>query len=229
MTSLIRDKFDSLQIEGILTFLLSNVVLTLSAGMTGLWAMRTVFRHATEASPDIVDDNQSLLVLGKKLDNGKADEEYQQRLQRAATLLNQQAVEQVIILGGITGGNPVSEAKAGKDTLVSLGVDASKIVTEDRSRHTLENLRFAREMLGNNATSQQQVAIITNRYHLARAHTLASGLKIDHALCAAEDRFSLDLKLLAKLMVEAYFLHWYYSGKYWSLWTNNKKWLERIT
>ncbi|WP_455218116.1 YdcF family protein [Kaarinaea lacus] len=215
--------------EGILTLLLSNVVLALSAGITGLWALRIVYRHAAVATPVIPGDHQFLLVLGKRLENGKADAEYQQRLQRAAHILKNLPDGQAVILGGITGGHPVSEAEAGKDILVGLGISASKILMEDSSRDTLENLRFAREMLSNSNTTQQPVALITNRYHLARAHTFAGGLGIDHTLCAAEDRFTMNANILARLVIEAYFLHWYYSGKYWSAWTNNKKWLDRIT
>lgn len=227
----IPKKFNSIRSEGFITLFLSNIILVLTAGLSGLWAFRVIYVYARDTDSGIADKQTILLVLGKFLINGKPDHDYTQRLNRARHLLKNQSADRVAILGGITGKLPVSEAAAGRSYLIEQGVADQQILVEDQSRHTLENLQLAREMLAKHDrhSSNHAVILISNRYHLARAHAMASGMKIDHGLCAAEERWNISPRLCLKLFLEAYYLHWYYAGKYWSIWTNNKKWLRRIT
>lgn len=231
MNSQIYKKIDSIRSEGFLTLLLSNFILALTAGFSGLWVFLEIYRFASKSESRTQDSQNVLLVLGKRLINGKPDYDYTQRLIRAKVLLDQRSASWVAILGGITGKIYISEAIAGKNFLLEKGVNDKQILIEDKSRHTLENLQLARKMLSENEnyTSNYTVVLISNRYHLARAHAMAAGMKINHKLCAAEKNWDFNVKLFFKLLIEAYYLHWYYVGKYWSSWINNKKWLQRIT
>jgi uncharacterized SAM-binding protein YcdF (DUF218 family) len=227
----IHKKIDAIRSEGFITLLLSNLILALSVGLSGVWAFSIIYRYASNTTPGVTSRQNRLLVFGKQLLNGKPDGDYTQRLNRARALLNDQSADWVAILGGTTGKDIISEAAAGKNLLLEQGVSAKQILIEDKSRHTLENLQFAREMISKHAehASGHAVVLISNRYHLARAHAMANGMRIKHELCAAEEGWNLSPRLCLKLLLEAYYLHWYYAGKYWSLWTNNKKWLRRIT
>ena len=225
------NKIGSIRSEGFLTLLLSNLILALTAGLSGVWMFFVIYRIAGKTESSVSNDQNILLVLGKCLVNGKPDDDYSQRLNRARVLLKNQPANWVAILGGITSDVAISEATAGKNFLLESGVTENQILIEDKSRFTLENLQLAREMLSKmeNHTSSHTVVLISNRYHLARAHAMANGMKINHQLCAAEEKLDFGVKHSLKLLIETYYLHWYYSGKYWSVWTNNKKWLQRIS
>ena len=225
------NKIGSIRSEGYLTLLLSNFILALTAGLSGVWIFFVIYRFASKTKSTVPNNQNILLVLGKCLVKGKPDDDYIHRLKRAKVLLNNQSANWVAILGGITGEVSISEATAGKNFLLENGVTENQILIEDKSRFTLENLQLAREMLSKmeSDSSGQTIILISNRYHLARAHAMANGMKINHQLCAAEEKLDFGVKHSLKLLIEAYYLHWYYSGKYWSLWTNNKKWLQRIS
>ena len=113
------------------------------------------------------------------------------------------------------------------DYLLTKGVARENILLEDSSRHTLENLHHARSMyLGK---KNKTTCLVTSRYHLARSHVFAQGLNIWHRLCAAEDEFTLNSRNVMHFAREAYFLHWYKVGKWWSNTMNSQHSMRRIS
>jgi uncharacterized SAM-binding protein YcdF (DUF218 family) len=130
------------------------------------------------------------------------------------------------LLGGRTGSNSESEARAGGRFLRQAGLDISAIHLEERSQNTLENLRAAREMFRQHGW--RHAAFVSNRYHLARLRALATGLGFNYSLCAAEGRLILSFRTLMNLCREAYFLHWYHVGEHWALITGSRTSLARI-
>lgn len=209
--------------NGVKMLLVSNGVLLATLGLSGLLALLRVVSVAlrTPAQPS---PRSHLLVLGVKLKRGGLREDYRRRLERAAALQQQGAGETIVLLGGKTSRHCASEAATGRQYLLQQGVAAEAIVLEERSRHTLENLRNTRELLGGGLDT----IIITNRYHLARTGALARGLSMPHVLCAAEERLAVSPTLLLKLLLEAYYLHWYYSGAVWARLVRDHASLARI-
>ena len=210
--------------NGFKMLLISNAVLFASMGATLLPALARVFWVAAR-TPCAPAAREHILVLGVKLRACGLREDYRQRLARARTLLQENHGRSIVLLGGYTSSNCCSEAQAGRDYLVRNGVGERHIQLEERSRHTLENLRCVREQLGEKMDS----IILTNRYHLARTAALADGLSLKYVLCAAEERLSLHPPVLFKLVLEAYYLHWYYSGAIWARLVRDRDSLARIS
>lgn len=210
--------------DGLAMLVLSNLVMAASAGLSLVWQVYRVYRAARETPATTAAG--CYLVLGMRLRHGQVAADYAARLQRALVLYRRDPHARIVVLGGETGNGAVSEAVAGRAFLLERGVPAAAILVEDASRHTLENLRHARDILRELCIAP--VALITSRYHLARAYALARGLGIQHALCAAEERLVLDRRTLLRLLREAYYLHWYVVGRAWSVATANKKMLGRI-
>jgi uncharacterized SAM-binding protein YcdF (DUF218 family) len=74
----------------------------------------------------------------------------------------------------------------------------------------------------------QDIVVVTNRYHLARAKKLAEGFGLKISLCAAEDKFNLNLISIYKIMIEALHVHWYVCGHYYAHITKNNRIINRI-
>lgn len=247
------DQGGAIGVDGYLTLLLSNLVLLLSGGLYWCWLLGRVFRVAknTGTAPVRCD---AISVLGMRLDHNAVRSEYVQRLKRAKCLFDAGAAQKILVIGGLTGDSTISEAQGGKDYLVQLGIAADCILLEDRSRHTLENLSNVRalylesnRLMTNNlqksvpdendsdtakpeaGAAMLNIVIVTNRFHLARSQIMAETFCISHTLSAAEDRFVMDASNLLRLLVEAYFIHWYMVGKVWSRVTRNRKSLGRIS
>lgn len=219
--------------DGLSTFIISNILLLLSFGIGLLWLFSKVCLLARNAPliPDAsADARRTWLVAGLCLSNNLPQAEYKTRLDRVLQLLATGIVpDKILILGGITDNNQVSEAKAGADYLQQQGVTESMIILEDRSKHTLENMQHARSLLELKTRSSHNALIISSRYHLYRILTLAKGLGMQLLPVAAEDQLSLNARTCLLVLKEAYFLHWYWSGKLWVLLTGNRHSKARIS
>jgi uncharacterized SAM-binding protein YcdF (DUF218 family) len=212
--------------DGLFTLLLSNVVLAVTGGLTLGWPLLHVVRTARNA-PVMAPPGSVLMVLGMRLNKGEVTDDYARRLERVLRLYNDDSNRSILIVGGLTGASIVTEAARGSEYLISGGISSEKIFIEDSSRHTLENLRNARSLIG--AKGFGKFTIITNRYHLARSLIIAKGLGMNPSLCGAEDDSKQAVTRLPRLLLEAYYIHWYRTGAFWSRLTRNRKSLKRIS
>ena len=57
-----------------------------------------------------------------------------------------------------------------KDYLMAHGLDESRVILEDKSKDTLENIANALEYIGND----KEVLVISSNYHVFRAKMIAS-------------------------------------------------------
>jgi uncharacterized SAM-binding protein YcdF (DUF218 family) len=88
------------------------------------------------------------------------------RTERAARAWREGAAPVIVVSGGRRW-HGVCEADALRDLLLGAGVPARCVVTERRSRSTLQNARFAGEVL--RARGATEVGIVTCDWHLRRA------------------------------------------------------------
>ncbi len=230
MQYFLKKRLSSIQASGMVTLLLSNIVLFCTLGVFCIKLLFNVYRCGKHTDTDVANSKgrcNTALILGKQLQSGLPDQEYIERLERGKKLFESGKVLKLVLLGGITGDDKISEAQAGKHYLVKNGVPDESVILEDKSRYTLENLQHARDLLSQEP--EQVSVLITSRYHLKRSAEIARGIGSRHILCAAEKEWKIKFNTLWRILVEAYYLHWYFVGKYWLLLTNNKKWLQRIT
>ena len=214
-----------LGLDGLLTFILSIFILLFSLGITYILTFVRVYKVALSTSDSCVSTD-IIIVHGMKLTDDKINEDFTERLDKAMAL-HKQHKAYILLLGGIVGNNHISEAEAGKRYLIDKGIKQDSILTECQSRHTLENLSEARRLIQDLGINKS--ILLSNRYHLARISALANGMKMDVMLVAAEKDFKLTWTNLGRLMTEAFYLQWYYTGKYWSYATSNTHSIKRIS
>ncbi|MFC1602091.1 YdcF family protein [Pseudomonadota bacterium] len=224
-------RFDSEQSDidwdGLWTLLLSFLVIIATAAIPLFLTYLHVLRIARN-SPAHADSGGGCLVFGKKLMNGSVDNEYQLRLEKALQLILEQPRRLVLLLGGRTLADAPSEAESGLFYLQQYGLpEQNNIRLEEQSKNTLDNLQNARQMLQREQINQ--VALISNRYHLARCQLIANSLKIKHTLCAAEPALIINAVTLWKLLIEAAYIHWFVVGKNWARLIGNRRMLGRVT
>lgn len=199
---------------------ISVVAMLLSCGISYLIVLLHVIRTAKCATIEVELPSAVCLVFGKRLVDNSPDIDYRYRLNR----LLQYHDQPVIIMGGKTGNADVTEAQAGLDYMRQSSFGGEDAQLEQKSVSTLENLRNSRDLL-----NHQTAIIISNRYHLARCRAFASSLAIPHRLCAAENRFVLDAHNIGKCLLEAFYLHWFYTGKHWAVLFQNQSMLDKIS
>ncbi len=198
--------------DGFAMLALSCAVIAATGGVSLLAVFVHVVRVA--AGTPAEGGQGDIIVLGKQLGaDGRPNDVFRARLDRAAALAS--------------GNGCATEAAAGRAYLVASGVPAWRVEVEDRSRHTLENLRLYRAAYAGRVAGT--AALVTSRFHLARAAAMADGLGIAQRPCAAEAGLSPSPAMLRALLTEAFLLHWYWAGATFSRWTRNERMLARIT
>jgi uncharacterized SAM-binding protein YcdF (DUF218 family) len=212
--------------DGYLTLAVSNLVIIATCGLSWLWQVARVHRVASLA-PANRAKVEVAVVLGFRLHENHVCPEFAMRLDRARSLYVRGIARRILVVGGRMGHSRLSEAEAGRLYLAARGIPDEAILREEYSRHTLENLRYARAAI--EGCGERGFLLITSRYHLARSAALAQGLGLRPTLCPAEDRLGLDILTFLRLCREAWFLHWYVVGRAWARLTGDHRSLARIS
>jgi len=114
------------------------------------------------------------LILGAGVwPGGTPSPTLRRRTLLAAALWHRGEVQALIACGGL-GHHPPAEAEAMRTLLLSDGVPAEAIRLEDRSRNTVENIRFALPILADLGATQ--AVIVTDATHAPRARMIARRL-----------------------------------------------------
>ena len=210
----------------LLTNLLSNALIVVTAGLSLLTVLGIVLRDGCRRTPRIAACDW-LIVPGHALEAGDPSADFRARLERALGLAHSLPRARILVLGGVVPGQVKSEAQAGTEYLVARGVAVGRIAGEATSRHTLENFQRALPLLAQR--QQQTLVLVTNRYHLARAATMARNLGLQVELCPAEARPWPGLLRVWSVLWESYLLHWYHTGRLYAQLTGNHGMLERVS
>ena len=205
---------------------LAMLTATLGLGLPVLYRLRSVLGHARrdERAPADV-----ILVLGRELRDDRPTPVFRARLEHGARLLREGWAPRILVSGGVTGDSRVSEAEAGRELLLGQGLPASALLTEAGSRHTLENLFNVRETL--RRERWERLILVSDPLHLARAATVARGLKLDVLLSPAVDcpPAAGSPGWALRATHEAFLLHWYHVGLLYSRAIRSERLLGRVT
>lgn len=137
-----------------------------------------VFPHA--APPR----DATVVVLGSKVNGKEPSADLRERISTAEAYLKANPQAKCVVSGGQGSGELVTEASVMKTYLVSAGIDASRILTEERSKTTEENLKNSLEIIRKNTWSEH-LAIVTDEYHQFRAGQIANRLWVTpYSVCA---------------------------------------------
>lgn len=141
------------------------VCLVLFLGIEGL------ILHGTKDKPG--DDARVLIVLGAGIRGTQPSATLQSRLDAALEYLNAHPGCVAVVSGGQGRDEQVSEASVMAAYLKRRGVAGERILLEDRSRNTQENLAFSRAVLAENGLSGP-VTVVSSDFHLFRVRRLAA-------------------------------------------------------
>jgi len=141
-----------------------------------------IYHSNKKADPDM----NYLIVLGAQIRGTRITNSLYKRLKTAETYLKENTETLVIVSGGQGSGEAISEAQAMKDFLIKNGIAKERILVEDKSTNTLENIIYSKKLI---EKDNARVALVTNGFHVFRATGIAKkqGLKNIQALAAPSD------------------------------------------
>ena len=85
----------------------------------------------------------------------------------------------IIVTGGLGNRATITEAEAMARYLVRRGMPREKILLEELSTSTYENLKFAKEILDKHFPGGFRAVLVTNDFHIYRAVRTARGVGLD--------------------------------------------------
>lgn len=117
-----------------------------------------------------------LIVLGARVKGTVPSQVLASRIDAAAGYLKENKNTIVIASGGQGPGEKISEAESIKRELVEQNISESRIILENRSTDTYENIRFSKKLIPKDAKNG---VVVTNTFHLYRAVSIGRNQGLD--------------------------------------------------
>lgn len=170
------------------------VILAITEVLIGFSAIR-----ATGQPADYV------IVLGARVRGAKISNSLKQRLDRAIEYSEEYPNTVLVLSGGKGPGEDISEARAMYEYLQYNGIPADKLLIEDQSSDTVQNIEFSSAVIERQEYNREQAArahlmefyrerqdgdtikigILTSNYHIFRAELIARKLDVETVGVAA--------------------------------------------
>lgn len=143
-----------------------------------------------------------MIILGARVKGTVPSLALEERINAAARYLKKNKNTIVIASGGKGPGEDISEAESIKTELVKRGINESRILLEDRSTDTYENIEFSMEFIPKDAKIG---LVVTNNFHLYRSLMVAkdeelavSGIPAKTPLIAIPKSYSREYLAITK-------------------------------
>jgi uncharacterized SAM-binding protein YcdF (DUF218 family) len=180
----------------------------IASGGFGVWMLTSKWL-AEGLEPKADGTNEYAIVLGAKVKKGNIPSlALRYRLDSALKYATENPHVKLVVSGGQGQDEDIEEAVFMKNFLLEQGIADNRLIVENRSTSTYENLLFSQELLPENVTS---VTIITSDYHLHRAKMLAKKIDWDADVVSAITPKSVEMKL--RMRERAALLKTYIVGK----------------
>ncbi|MCM1114820.1 MAG: YdcF family protein [Clostridium sp.] len=123
-------------------------------------------------------DERVIIVLGCKVKGDLPSLSLVKRVASAYDFLQKNTKAVAILSGGQGADEYISEAQCMQAMLIDMGISSDRLIIEDRSTSTEENIRFSLEII-NSLGLDSRTAIATSEYHQLRAKMICRryGLK----------------------------------------------------
>lgn len=142
-----------------------------------------------------------IVVLGARVEGREPSGALRNRIEVAAQYLSENPDAMAVLSGGQGADEEISEAQCMYEKLIAAGIDADRLILEDQSTDTRENLIFSRRLIPEGAS----VGLVTNNFHIFRARALAKKLGWDAAgIPVATSRISIPHYFMREFMGVAY-------------------------
>jgi uncharacterized SAM-binding protein YcdF (DUF218 family) len=114
-----------------------------------------------------------IIVLGASVKGETMSLTLLRRTQKAFDYLSLHENTVAILSGGQGPGEDISEAEAMRRYLVSKGIHENRLILEDASTSTQENIQFSYKLIEDALTDDTKVTIITSHFHILRSRLVA--------------------------------------------------------
>lgn len=156
------------------------IVILACGGVVCLMACMNLITTSGQSDWDRAEKADYAIVLGCSVRvDGSPSRIMGHRLAAARKLMEQNPEVVVILSGGQGGDEPITEARCMYETLVDMGVDESRLLLEEESNTTRENLINSMAIIEAQGGTDKPIALVTSEFHQRRAAYIAKSLDLD--------------------------------------------------
>ena len=105
-----------------------------------------------------------IIVLGAHVEGTRLTLALLERTRRALQYLQENPRTKAVLSGGKGSGEQITEARAMYNYLTEHGIESDRLILEEKSTSTTENLKFSLALIGLN----HSVGVVTNNFHVFR-------------------------------------------------------------
>lgn len=143
----------------------------------GLFALLFVFVALSGFGTGAKGDEKAYIVLGAGVRGERVGDLLRRRLDATLDAWQENSAAFIVVTGGQGPQEDIPEALAMQRWLLERGVPAEKIILEDQSTSTEQNLTFAQNLLaGKGVSPNEPIAVVTSFFHCYRAGQYARKL-----------------------------------------------------
>ncbi|MGI6071102.1 MAG: YdcF family protein [Blautia sp.] len=115
-------------------------------------------------------EREYLIVLGAHVRGTELTKALYERVHKAWEYMDTHPSVIAVLSGGRGEGEEMSEARAMEAYLLNKGIAQERLLLEERSTNTAENIAFSLDMIGD---CHRPVAVVTNHFHIPRSCAIA--------------------------------------------------------
>ena len=128
-------------------------------------------------------ENSSEIILGAQVKGTEPSLSLYDRIIAGEEYLNENPNSICVATGGLGDTAMITEARCIYDVLTEHGIDPDRIYLENNSVNTQQNIKYAYEIIQENGENEN-IAIVSDGFHQARARLIARKLGIDSQIGA---------------------------------------------
>jgi len=117
------------------------------------------------------------IVLGAGTNDGKLSPVFRERINHSILLYNKNVVDRIIFTGGFGKGQKQSDSRTAKYYAIEKGVPENKIIIEEQSNYTIENLEQSKHIM--DSLEFKSALLVSDPLHMKRAIRLAKNFDIN--------------------------------------------------
>ena len=151
------------------TWKITTFCILIGGSALGLWTLTGKWME--EGMEPVADGtNEYAIILGAKVNGEVPSLSLHYRIDAALEYAKKYPNVKLVLSGGQGPDEMMTEAEAMRRYLVDKGIEEERLIVEEESTTTYENLLYSKKLM---PESVKSVTIITSDYHLVRARLLA--------------------------------------------------------
>ncbi|MGL5822772.1 MAG: YdcF family protein [Sarcina sp.] len=134
-----------------------------------------------------------IIVLGGGIHGTEPGEILKGRLNVALAYLNEHKNTKVICSGGQNYDEIVPESVAMSDYLMQNGISENRILQDNKSKSTIENLEYSKAILEKENAAKDPIFVVTSSFNILRAQMIAKDFDLNAKFLGSNSKFRYNL------------------------------------